>query len=160
VLRGLCFALSLVATSTLCGGQGIQWAKGATHFGYECPQAISDCTLISVASPDAKSIARVSVAKYVPVVEIITADKRYPLKFLSDKEVPFVDMEILWSPDSSAVSFAANDSAISNFSHIFTLTPTGPREVDLSPVMMNMAKEYPPCVGYRDPCVISRTGKE
>jgi hypothetical protein len=102
----------------------------------------------------------VSVTKKVPSVRIFEDGRSYPMKWDFDTEVPFVQMEILWSPDSRAVSFAWNESAITQKSRIYTLKANGPKLVDLQTVLTDLSDAYPPCVGDPDPCRLSKSGAD
>jgi hypothetical protein len=135
------------------------WAKGATHFGKECMPPKKSCTLAYVKSPDGRKAVVVRIKDETPSIELAQDTATYPLNPV-DRDVPFVEMEILWSPDSSAVSFAWNNTGITSSSRIYKLTSNGPRAVDLSPVMDTLARAYPPCVAVHERCDLSKSGED
>ena len=154
------FLVSIVAVLCLQNpslrAEKILWAKGARHFGYECPNDGDTCALALVRSPNGKSTAKVSRQKGIEVFEIIEGSVHYRLPEVEDDpEVPFVQMEILWSPDSAAVSFAWNSTAITDLTRIYVVGNGTPKLVDISPLIRDFVKQYPPCVGTVGPCDFS-----
>lgn len=152
--------LCIFLTHRSSHAETVVWANGATHFGHECKPPLTSCTLASVKSPDGQNTAIVRIEKDGPIAEIRQGKTTYSLNWKFDTEVPFIEMEILWSPDSSAVSFAWNDTAVTQSSRIYNVSAKAPRQVNLHPVMKNFADIYPPCVGDPAPCRLSQSGED
>ena len=77
----------------------------------------------------------------------------------ADLDEPYIEMEALWAPDSSAFSLAWNETAITDRSEIYVLEAQGPRQVDLTPVREGFARKFPPCVGDPGPCAVDHNGR-
>lgn len=159
----LACVLFLTGTVT-CPAERILWAKGATHFGNECPPSKGgSCTLAHVVSPNHQLAVEVRRTRDDITFEMIRGSQHFRLLTPTglDPELDwFVGMEILWAPDSSAVSLAWSETAITFASQIYVVKSTGPVAMDLGGVMADLGKEYPPCVGNVGPCPINRGGKD
>lgn len=147
-----------------CSAERILWAKGATHFGHECPPSRADsCILANVASPDHQIALEVRRTRDDISFEVVRGTKHFRLSTPAgmDAEIGwYTGMEILWAPNSSAVSLAWSENAITLASQIYVMTPDGPIPMDLGAVMADLVKDYPPCVGNPGPCPINRDGKD
>ena len=105
------------------GAEAIVWAKGAAHFGHECAPPATNCTLAQVPSPDRRHVLRVSRAGERFRYEIVTDSARESLHPGSDRgadlEEPYVEMEVLWAPDSTAASLSWNETAITDRTEVY-----------------------------------------
>jgi hypothetical protein len=157
-----CFLL--LGFTFACSGESMRWAKGATHFGSECPPAKGDtCTLARVPSPDHRLSVVVRRTREEINFAVIRGAQRSQFAAPTElhQEVDwFTGMEVLWAPDSSAFSLAWSENAITNMSRIYVVKEGRPVAVDLAAVRADLVKDYPACVGVPDHCVVSRDGKD
>lgn len=162
----------LLFTTLLIPGSGftrayaeqVLWARGAVHFGHECPKGSSDCVLAHVPSPDHKKVLIARRVGQAIRFEMVMRPRHIPFRLEpyteADLEGPYIEMEALWSPDSSAVSLAWNESAITERSAIFVLGRHGARKIDLGCLQESFARRFPPCLGDPAPCAANRNGED
>ena len=153
------FILSLSCHGALA--ERIVWARGSVHFGHECKPPAESCQLAYVLAPNHRYAVRVARTKESLTVVVVEGVRRFPIPLAKDMNAEmdwFVEMEILWAPDSSAVSFAWNTSAITWSSQIYTVGPDGVRSVDLSEVRRRFVSTWPACVGVEGDCDVSTSG--
>lgn len=157
---GFAFLLLIPALAS-ASAEHFTWAKGAHHFHAECPQDKSRCTLARVLSPDHGSALLARVTDGVLTLSIVHGAKGYELVGTLGS-MPPVDLEVLWSPDSSAVSISWNETGITHKTEAFVVTPHGPRLLNLAPVMQDFSRDFPPCVESHDPgpCPYASNGSD
>lgn len=131
------------------------WARGAVHFGNECKPPAESCRLAYVLAPNHQYAISVARTKDNLEVEVVEGAKHFQIPLAEEVGAEmdsFVEMEILWAPDSSAVSFAWSTSAITESSRIYAVGLDGVRSVNLAQVRDNFVRKWPPCVGVEGNC--------
>jgi hypothetical protein len=153
--RWLCFLCVVILGSGVASAERIVWARGAVHFGHECPPPAQHCRIAYVPSPNHRYALSVTIAGDVPSFEVLAGGKRYPLSPGS-----FVEMDALWAPDSSALSLAWNSNALMETTQIYTVDADGVHATAMAPVQTDFVRKFPPCVGNPPPCEIDASGKD
>lgn len=164
-MRGVLLLLALTFSigSSCASAEQTVWALGGVHFGHECPNDNASCVLAHVASRDGKKIfvaRRSAGAFHFEVLTKGAASQLHPaFRTGVDSDESYVEMGFLWAPDSSAFSLSWNETAITERSEVYVVGPQTLRKVDLTFMMRDFAKRFPPCVSDPAPCEIDRHGR-
>jgi hypothetical protein len=109
--------------------------------------------VVNVRSPDGAKEVRRSLTPIgkdrsklkVPSFEVVTPKGDWDLD-VGDSNGPWVNVDVLWSPDSQFVALSGNTNGYMNSVRVFRVTESGPIEIYVSrEPFADMIRRFPPC---------------
>jgi len=139
------FVLVLFISTPLISRAGT-YSRSATRVSLMCDERRT-CRPVSVRSPDGTMQVRRAFERdseshlNLPEVRVITPKGTWDLNF------PFwVDVDVLWSPDSQFVALSGNPTSYTNGIVVFRVSDSGPVEIDAArEPFEDMLRRFPPC---------------
>ena len=139
------FVLVLLSSTPLISRAGT-YSRSATRVSLMCDERRT-CRPVSVRSPDGTMQVRRAFERdseshlNLPEVRVITPKGTWDLNF------PFwVDVDVLWSPDSQFVALSGNPTSYTNGIVVFRVSDSGPVEIDAArEPFEDMLRRFPPC---------------
>lgn len=152
------FVLAVLETAAGFASAGT-FSRSATTvplmcFGRKC------AAVVEVRSPDGtKEIRRTYTAfekdrpmkdrLMIPKVEVVTPKGRWSLAY-DDSTDPWIDMDVMWSPDSKLVALTGEMDSYIETVRVFAITETGPKllDADMEPAQDMVRRLRPVCARY------------
>ena len=107
--------------------------------------------VVDVRSPDGSKEVRRTLTYFekdrlkIPDIEVLTPNGHWDLSF-NDSNGPWVDVDVLWSPDSQFVALTGNTNGYMNSMRVFQIKDSGPIEVYASrEPFADLVRRFPPC---------------
>ena len=139
------FVLVLLSVTPLSSMAGT-YSRSATRLSLRCDENRT-CRRVSVRSPDGTMQLRRDFARgseshlSTPEMTLLTPKGTW------DLNIPFwVDVDVLWSPDSQFIALSGNPNGYTNGIVVFRVSDSGPVEIDAArEPFEDMLRRFPPC---------------